>query len=107
MPKQLHSKVTAQGQLELSLVEVSRPTPAADEVLIQVEAAPINPSDLGVVLAFADVATARASGSGDATVLSADIEDRFFRTLGARVDKSLPKRPVDCPKGAIGQWLHG
>ncbi len=90
MPQQLRSKVTAGGQLELSLVEVERPSPAADEVLIRVEAAPINPSDLGVLLAFADVATARASGSGAGTVVTADIDERVFRTLGARVDKSLP-----------------
>jgi len=90
MPQQLRSKVTTQGQLELSLVEVDKPVPAEDEVLIRVEAAPINPSDLGVVLAMADVATARASGSGRGAVVTADIEERFLRTLGGRIDKSLP-----------------
>lgn len=90
MPQQLRSKVTTRGQLELSLVEVDKPVPGVDEVLIRVEAAPINPSDLGVVLAMADIATARASGSGRDAVVTADIEERFFRTLEGRVDQSFP-----------------
>ncbi len=90
MPLQLRSKVTTGGQLELSLAEVDKPAPAEDEVLIRVEAAPINPSDLGVVLAMADVGTARASGSGRDTVVTADIDKRFLRAHQGRVDKSLP-----------------
>ncbi len=90
MPQQLRSKVTTEGQLELSLVEVEKPVPAEDEVLIRVEAAPINPSDLGVVLAMADVATAQASGSGGDAVVKADIDERFLRALEGRFDKSLP-----------------
>ena len=57
--RQLHSKVTNEGRLELSLVEVPNPTPAGDEVLIRIEAAPINPSDLGLLFGMADMATTR------------------------------------------------
>ena len=55
---ELRSLVTSDGTLELSLHEVDVPTPADNEVLVRIEAAPINPSDLGLL-----VATAAYSGS--------------------------------------------
>jgi NADPH2:quinone reductase len=89
MPLQLRSKVTSEGQLELSLSEVEKPVPSAEEVLIRVDATPINPSDLGVVLAMADTATARSSGSGNATVVRINIEERFLRVQSGRFGKPL------------------
>ena len=90
MPQQLRSTVTQDGHLELSLAAVDKPTPADDEVLIRIEAAPINPSDLGMLLGMADVATARSSGSGGETVITADIDERFMPALALRVGKPLP-----------------
>jgi NADPH:quinone reductase-like Zn-dependent oxidoreductase len=43
---QLRSLITADGTLELSLVDVEIPELAPDDVLVRVEAAPVNPSDL-------------------------------------------------------------
>jgi hypothetical protein len=60
---QLRSPVVDQGMLELSLVDVAIPPVAVDEVLVRLEAAPINPSDLGPLLAGADVASAVVSGT--------------------------------------------
>ena len=60
---QLRSLVTEAGTLELSLVDVPIPPLGADEVLVRVEAAPINPSDLGLLLAGAAVASAVVSGT--------------------------------------------
>ncbi len=54
MPLQLRSTVNSGGQLELSLVEVPMPEPQADEIVVRIEASPINPSDLGLLLSFAD-----------------------------------------------------
>ena len=51
--KEIRSTVTSEGNIELSITKAERPIPSADEVLIKVEAAPINPSDLGLLLSFA------------------------------------------------------
>ena len=51
--KEIRSKVTSEGNIELSITQAELPIPSADEVLIKVEAAPINPSDLGLLLSFA------------------------------------------------------
>jgi len=79
---QLRSLVTEDGRLELSLVSVPVPAPGVDEVLVRVEAAPINPSDLGLLLAGADVGTAVVSGSEDRPVLTAEIAAGVMKTLG-------------------------
>ena len=63
---QLRSLITKSGELQLSLVEMPIPEPAADQVVVKVEATPINPSDLGLLLGPADMSTGRASGSGAA-----------------------------------------
>jgi len=88
--KELRSLVREDGTLELSLREVPIPDPKDNEVLIRVEASPINPSDLGVLVAGADMSTARVSGSADSPVVTATIPPASMRALGARVGKSLP-----------------
>jgi NADPH2:quinone reductase len=87
---QLRSLVTEQGRLELSLVDVPVPSLAPDEVLVRVEAAPINPSDLGLLLAGADVASAVVSGTSERPIVTAPLVDGALRSLAARVGKSLP-----------------
>jgi NADPH2:quinone reductase len=57
---QLRSLIKASGELELSLARVAIDEPAADEVVVRVEASPINPSDLGLLVGAADLATATA-----------------------------------------------
>jgi len=72
--KQIRSKVTSDGNIEISNATVENPIPSDNEVLIKVEAAPINPSDLGLLLSFAaDLSTINISGSGDETVTSMKI----------------------------------
>jgi NADPH2:quinone reductase len=87
---QLRSLVTEQGTLELSLVDVPVPTPGADEVLVRVEAAPINPSDLGLLLAGADAVSAVVSGAAERPVVTAPLSEGGLRALAGRVGKSLP-----------------
>jgi NADPH:quinone reductase-like Zn-dependent oxidoreductase len=86
---QLRSLVTEQGKLELSLVDVPVPSLKADELLVRVEAAPINPSDLGLLLAGADVGSARVEGSSQRPVMVAPLVEGALRGLAARVGKSL------------------
>ena len=87
---QLRSLVKSSGQLELSLVEVPIPEPGADEVVVQIEAAPINPSDLALLIGPADVAAAKVAGSGVDAVVTAPIAPAFMRALASRADESMP-----------------
>ncbi|MDT5224217.1 MAG: NADPH:quinone reductase [Mycobacterium sp.] len=87
---ELRSLVTSEGALELSLHDVPVPTPAANEVLIRVEAAPINPSDLGLLVASADMTTATVTGTQERPIVTASLAAGSLGALSARVDKSLP-----------------
>ena len=87
---QLRSLVKSSGELELSLAQVPVPQPGADEVLVRIEAAPINPSDLGLLLGPADIANAKVSGSGADAVVTAPVPQRFMGALKARLDASMP-----------------
>jgi NADPH:quinone reductase len=87
---ELRSLVTSRGTLELSLHDVPVPSPAANEVLVRVEASPINPSDLGVLIAGADMSTATVAGTPERPVVTAKFKDGALAGLSARVDKPLP-----------------
>jgi len=87
---ELRSLVTSQGTLELSLHDVPVPTPAANEVLVRVEAAPINPSDLGLLVANADMATATVAGTPERPIVTASLGPGALKALSARLDQSLP-----------------
>jgi NADPH2:quinone reductase len=82
--------VTSHGTLEVSLHEVPIPVPSANEVLVRVEASPINPSDLGLLLAGADMTTAHVAGTPQRPVITASLTEDMLRALSARVDRSLP-----------------
>lgn len=88
--QRLVSTVTEAGVLQLSLQTVPVKPLAADEVLIQVQAAPLNPSDQAVLFAFADLSTGRQSGTPEAPVFEADIPKPMMRMLGARIGKAMP-----------------
>jgi NADPH:quinone reductase-like Zn-dependent oxidoreductase len=86
---ELRSLVTSHGTLELSLHDVPVPSPAGNEVLVRVEASPINPSDLGVLIAGADMSTATVAGTPERPVVTATLSDAALEGLSARVDKPL------------------
>ncbi len=87
---QLRSTVRKDGTLEVSLTSVPIPEPKPDEVVVRVEASPINPSDLGLMFAGADLTTAQVSGAPAAPVVTASIPPAVFRGIAGRVDQSLP-----------------
>ncbi|CAN5338671.1 zinc-binding dehydrogenase [soil metagenome] len=87
---ELRSLVTSQGTLELSLHDVPVPTPDANEVLVRIEAAPINPSDLGLLTAGADMTTATVAGTPERPVVTASLKAGALDGLSARLDASLP-----------------
>jgi len=86
---ELRSTVSSSGQLELSLVEVPVVAPGPNEVLIRVEATPINPSDLGLLLAGADLATASATTRDGVPVVTASIDPKVLGSLAGRFDQSM------------------
>ena len=88
--KQIRSIVKSEGNIEISIVKVDKPIPADDEVLIEVHAAPINPSDIGLLLTFAgDLSNIDISESGDGLVASIKIHPGLMATMKPRLDKSL------------------
>ncbi|KDF01644.1 NADH oxidase [Mycolicibacterium aromaticivorans JS19b1 = JCM 16368] len=87
---ELRSLVTSDGKLELSLQEVDVPSPGDNQVVVRVEAAPINPSDLGLLIATADMSTATVTGTPERPVVTASVPERSLAGLAARLDKSLP-----------------
>ena len=88
--KELRTTLTSAGKLELSIVTVPMPEPREGEVLVRVEASPINPSDLGLLLGPADVASLSITGSGDNTVASMDVPEAMMPAMQARFDAALP-----------------
>src|SRR5271154_417984 len=78
---ELRSLVTSQGTLELSLHDVPVPTPTANEVLVRVEAAPINPSDLGVLIPGADMSTATVTGTPERPIVTASFGARALASI--------------------------
>ena len=111
---QLRSLLKKSGELELSLVNVPTPEPADDEVVVRVEATPINPSDLGLLIGPADMSTAKVSGSKDAPVVTAKMPEAAMRMMGGAARSVAAGRQrgrrrrdqdriVGCREGADGQ----
>lgn len=86
---ELRSTVSSDGKLTLSLEPVTLAAPGPDEVIVRVEAAPINPSDLGLLLGPADPATATAGGTADSPVLTAAIPAARMGAMKPRLDQSM------------------
>jgi NADPH:quinone reductase-like Zn-dependent oxidoreductase len=87
---QLRSLLKKSGDLELSLAKVEIPEPGPDQVVLKIEATPINPSDLGLLLGPADPAAMIASGSGADVKVSGKVPAGALPFLAARLDQSLP-----------------
>jgi len=88
---QLRSLVKANGELEVSLISQATPTPAADEVVIRIEATPINPSDLGLLFGAADLSTIKVNNGISANPsITAHIPERAMKSMAGRLDRSLP-----------------
>ena len=87
---QLRSCILAEGRLEVRLLPLPLPSPAADEVLIRIEATPINPSDIGLLLGAADLATLQAGGTPADPVLTAQVPEAALQAMAARAGQSLP-----------------
>ncbi len=97
---QLRSLISAQGELTLSLASIATPTPANDEVVVRIEATPVNPSDIGLLFGAADMTTARAVtkiagtaenvGSVSTPVVTAQVPARAMPGMAGRLGQSMP-----------------
>jgi NADPH:quinone reductase-like Zn-dependent oxidoreductase len=87
---QVQSKITSAAKLELFLARVAVPPPKSNEVLVQIEATPINPSDLGLLLGPADMKTAVVKQVDGLPHLSAEVPAAALGGLAARLDQALP-----------------
>jgi NADPH:quinone reductase-like Zn-dependent oxidoreductase len=87
---QLRSLLKKSGELEISLADIPTPEPGPDEVVVRVEGAPINPSDLGLLIGPADMSTAKASGTKESPVVTAKVPEAAMKAMVARLDESMP-----------------
>jgi NADPH:quinone reductase-like Zn-dependent oxidoreductase len=87
---ELRSTVTSGGELKLDLAEVTLDAPGPDEVIVRIEASPINPSDLGLLLGPADLSTLQAGGTADRPTLTATIPPQRMGMMKPRLDQSMP-----------------
>ena len=87
---QLHSTMRSSGELELSLVPVAVDVPGEDEVVVRIEAAPINPSDLALLIGPADAASARETGTAEAPVTVLDVPAAVLKAMASRLDEAMP-----------------
>lgn len=87
---EIRSTITSAGVLELSLETIAIPDPGPDEVVVRIEASPINPSDLGLFFGPADMSTAKASGSASSPTITADVPSGLMKMVAARIDESMP-----------------
>ena len=87
---QMQSTIRGDAKLEISLAELAVPEPGDDEVLVRIEASPINPSDLGLLFGPADMSTAAVGGTSERPVVTAEVPQGLMKSVAARVDQALP-----------------
>jgi NADPH2:quinone reductase len=88
--REIRSEITSEGKLNISIATVEKPQPKDDEVLIKVEAAPINPSDLALLISFAsDPTSLSVAGSGDDTIATMNIHPGLMKAVAPRFDQSM------------------
>src|SRR5258708_27939692 len=105
---QLRSTVRKEGIVELSLASVPTPEPKPEEVVVRIDASPINPSDQGLLFGGADMSTAKASGTADNPAVTASILPAGMEAKGRRLEQAVAPRneraggvahPAAAPRG--------
>ncbi len=87
---QMLSTITQDAELRMELIEQAMPLPKADEIIVRVEATPINPSDHGVMFGWSSMDKARTTGSGAKSVLHAPVSPQGMGVMKARIGQALP-----------------
>lgn len=87
---QIRSLIKKSGELELTLANVKVPEPGEKEVVVRIEATPLNPSDLGLLFGPADMSAAKFSGTAESPVVTAPVPQAALPGLAARLDQQMP-----------------
>ncbi len=87
---QLRSLITKGGELRISLPQIPTPAPGAEEVVVRIEASPLNPSDLGLLFGVADMSTAKVTGTPAEPAITATVPEKLLRAMTGRLDESMP-----------------
>lgn len=85
--RSIRSTVTSTGALELRLTEEEIPDPTGSQVLVSVEASPVNPSDLGVLLGPVDASTLSPADGGG---IDGRVPEQALPIMRDRLDRALP-----------------
>ena len=107
---ELRSLITSDGELRLTLEDVAVAAPGPDEVVVRVEAAPLNPSDLGMLLGPADLATLSTGVSSGRPLTTAKIQPQFASRTAAlmHILMGVPLNPHDAErKGLVHETVSG
>ena len=86
--KQIKSNISKEGKLTISIDEVEIPEPKEGEVIIKVQATPINPSDLGLLVGPADISSLKVIENG--ALVEMQVPEGLIRSVAARFDQNLP-----------------
>lgn len=93
LPKTYHqmlSTVSESGTLTMALAEKPLPSPKDDQVVVRIEATPINPSDHGVMFGWASMGEATSTGTGADTIMTAPVSKAGMGVMKARIGQDLP-----------------
>jgi NADPH2:quinone reductase len=86
---QLLTTVKSSNELELRLAPQPAPEPKENDVVIRVQATPINPSDLGLLIGPADLSGMKVTGSGASAVVTAPIPETLMKGMASRLDQAM------------------
>jgi len=87
---EIRSRISREGELRLWLEEVPLPRPSPNELVVRVEAAPLNPSDQILMLGSVDPTTLRASGTVDRPIIEGRVPPERLTAMSGRLDQALP-----------------
>ncbi|WDD90914.1 zinc-binding dehydrogenase [Burkholderia sp. FERM BP-3421] len=88
--RELRSTIDEHGTLALSLEHVELTEPGDDEVIVRIEATPINPSDIGLLLGPADLSRIESTGSAAAPRSTLAVPPERLTGVAGRISQSLP-----------------
>ena len=85
---QLLSNIKSDATLEITLNDVEMPAPGPNEVVVKIEATPINPSDMWPMFGPADIS--KASYDAASKTLTAPVPESVMAAVRPRLDMALP-----------------
>ncbi len=88
--KQMFSTVSSDGQLTVEIKQVDVPEPKEHEVVVKIEVAPINPSDMWPMFSVGDLSKAELTYNDDVKAMTAPIFPGMTQVVRTRLDQACP-----------------